>query len=88
MFVPRQVQKYTVGHPAPLPKSKSSTTQPPQATTEQPATIPKKPKPEIDHTVAKEVILGLEQLLGSINPYTVLLKEKHRDIEGHDDCKL
>jgi hypothetical protein len=92
MFIPRQVQRkaHTAGHPAPLPKSKSSTTGAgkPGASPDATPAAAKKPKPEIDHTVAKEIVLALEQLLGSINPHTPWLQERHREVEGQSDCMV
>lgn len=89
MFVPRQIQKkvLTTGKPAPKPTSSTPSASKP-APTPATAQTTKKPKPEIDHTVAKELILALEQLLGSINPHTPWLKERHREVEGQNDCKI
>ncbi|KAI5778662.1 hypothetical protein EDC01DRAFT_719252 [Geopyxis carbonaria] len=71
MFLPRQVQKnYTVGHPAPLPKSSTNRPAVTSALTK-PSNAPTQlPKPDIDPTAAKDILATLEQLFISQNPHT------------------
>jgi hypothetical protein len=101
MFVPRQVQKsYTARHPATLPKSSelsknksdvvspgelkhaASTTTTTTATT---ATNITKPG-TIDLQTAQAIVLALEQLFSSQNPWTQWLDERRREVDGRNDC--
>ncbi|TGZ80552.1 hypothetical protein EX30DRAFT_396266 [Ascodesmis nigricans] len=91
MFVPRQVQHHTAGHPSALPRSKASRTTPParasalqqQAATAQSSTTT--PKSDIDPVNAKDIVLSLEQLLGSFNSHTPWLEERRRTVDGCND---
>ena len=89
MFVPRQVQKARVaGHPNPLPP-KPSVLSSHQSVVEQPkhATGSNYTKPgTIDLHTAQAIVLALEQLFSSLNPWTQWLDDCHREADGKNDC--
>ncbi|KAF8540194.1 hypothetical protein BDD12DRAFT_834179 [Trichophaea hybrida] len=98
MFVPRQVQKsYTAGHPAALPKSsassknKSIVVSPGKlkhavSATTSATTATNITKPgTIDLQTAQAIVLALEQLFSSQNPWTQWLDERRREVDGRND---
>lgn len=92
MFVPRQVQKARVaGHPSPLPPKPSASSsqqsvveKPKHATT---STGSNYTKPgTIDLHTAQAIVLALEQLFSSLNPWAQWLDDRHREADGKNDC--
>lgn len=93
MFVPRQVQKaYAAGHPNPPPKpSASSRQQSAVVTAEKPKHVTTSgtnyTKPgTIDLHTAQAIVLALEQLFSSQNPWTQWLDDRRRAVDDRNDC--
>lgn len=95
MFIPRQIQKKTAPRKRPTSTLVSSTTQslpPPSKNTET-----KKVNTNlcandgIDPAAARETVMSLEILLSDFSighVYGDWLRERMREVEGKDDCKL